>query len=135
MRFTLARKNTVCLLFNGTSKAAARFCAETFPDNAEEAVHRSLLVYPAGHEGEVLTVEFTVMGITCLGLNGGPASACGWCKDRWSLSWQITPRALIATVSAPDCAVAQQSAVKEESRRSPLPLRLSVQSPWREGCA
>lgn len=120
-------KNRICLWYNGDAEAAARFYAEVFPDSAVTAVLRAPGDYPAGKEGDVLTVEFTVAGIPCLGLNGGPAfthteafsfqiatddqeetdrywnaivgnggqeSACGWCKDRWGLSWQITPRVL-----------------------------------------
>lgn len=120
-------KNTICLWFNHDALDAARFYAATFPDSAVTAVHKAPGDYPDGKEGNVLTVEFTVLGIPCLGLNGGPKfthseafsfqiatdtqeetdrywdaivgnggkeSACGWCKDRWGLSWQITPRAL-----------------------------------------
>jgi len=120
-------KNTVCLWFDRDAEAAARFYAATFPDSAVTAVHRAPADYPSGRAGDVLTVQFTVAGIPCLGLNGGPAfrhseafsfqiatedqaetdrlwnalvdaggqaSACGWCKDRWGLSWQITPRVL-----------------------------------------
>ena len=121
-------KNTICLWYNGDALDAARFYAKTFPDSAVGAVHRAPGDYPSGKKGDVLTVEFTVMGIPCLGLNGGPAfkrseafsfqistedqaetdrywnaivgnggqeSQCGWCKDRWGVSWQITPRTLI----------------------------------------
>jgi predicted 3-demethylubiquinone-9 3-methyltransferase (glyoxalase superfamily) len=120
-------KNTICLWYDKDAEAAARFYAETFPDSTVRAVHRAPSDYPSGKAGDVLTVEFTVAGIPCLGLNGGPAfshneafsfqiatedqeetdrywnaivgnggqeSACGWCKDRWGLSWQITPRVL-----------------------------------------
>ena len=135
-------KNTICLWYDGTAEAAARFYAETFPDSAVRAVHRSPGDYPSGKQGDVLTVEFTVMGIPCLGLNGGPMfkhseafsfqvatddqaetdrlwnaivgnggqeSACGWCKDKWGLSWQITPRALTAAVTDPDRAAAKRA--------------------------
>src|SRR6476469_465076 len=121
-------KNTICLWYDKDAEAAARFYCETFPDSAMGRVHRAPGDYPAGEEGSVLTVEFTVAGIPCLGLNGGPAfrhneafsfqiatddqaetdrlwnaivdnggqeSACGWCKDKWGLSWQITPRRLM----------------------------------------
>ena len=126
-------KNTICLWFDGTALEAARFYAETFPDSAVGAIHRAPGDYPSGKEGDVLTVEFTVLGIPCLGLNGGPQfkhseafsfqvatddqeetdrywdaivgnggqeSACGWCKDRWGLSWQITPRTLMEALAA-----------------------------------
>jgi len=135
-------KNTVCLWFDGTALEAARFYAETFPDSAVGAVHRAPADYPMGQQGDVLTVEFVVMGIPCLGINGGPMfrhseafsfqvatddqaetdrlwsaivdhggeeSACGWCKDRWGISWQITPRMLTAAVTHPDRALAQRA--------------------------
>ena len=135
-------KNTVCLWFDGTALDAATFYAQTFPDSAVLAVHRAPSDYPAGKQGDVLTVEFTVMGIPCLGLNGGPGlahtdafsfqvatddqaetdrlwnaivgnggqeSMCGWCKDKWGLSWQITPRALIAAYTDPDPAAARRA--------------------------
>ena len=120
-------KNTICLWFEKDAEAAARFYAETFPDSAVGAIMHSPGDFPSGKAGDVLTVEFTVLGIPCLGLNGGPAfkqseafsfqiatedqaetdrywnaivghggqtSACGWCKDKWGLNWQITPRVL-----------------------------------------
>lgn len=135
-------KNTVCLWFDGGAEEAARFYAATFPDSFVGAVHRAPADYPSGKEGDVLTVEFTVMGIPCLGLNGGPAfpqseafsfqvatsdqaetdrlwnaivdhggqpSACGWCKDRWGLSWQITPVALMNAITHPDPAAAKRA--------------------------
>ena len=135
-------KNTICLWFNGHAEEAARFYAATFPDSSVGAVMRAPGDYPSGQQGDVLTVEFTVMGIPCLGLNGGPAfpqteafsfqvatddqaetdrlwnaivgnggqeSACGWCKDKWGLSWQITPRALMAAVTDPDPAAARRA--------------------------
>lgn len=138
----MVRKNTICLWYDGAALDAARFYAETFPDSAVGAVHRAPGDYPMGQEGDVLTVEFAVMGIPCIGLNGGPifphseafsfqvatddqaetdrlwdaiignggqASQCGWCKDRWGVSWQITPRALIAAISDPDPAAAQRA--------------------------
>ena len=128
-------KNTICLWYDGDAEAAARFYAETFPDSAVGAVRRAPGDFPSGKAGDVLAVEFTVVGIPCFGLNGGPvfehsqafsfqiatddqaetdrywnaiidsggeASACGWCKDRWGLSWQITPRALMAAITDPD---------------------------------
>ncbi|MCB1337993.1 MAG: VOC family protein [Maritimibacter sp.] len=126
-------KNTVCLWFDSEAEAAARFYAATFPDSEVRAVHRAPSDNPSTKAGAVLTVEFTVCGIPCLGLNGGPAfaqteafsfqiatddqaetdrywdaivgnggreSACGWCKDRWGVSWQITPRALSEAIAA-----------------------------------
>ncbi|KPA90183.1 VOC family protein [Pseudomonas sp. RHF3.3-3] len=135
-------KNTICLWFDGTALEAATFYAQTFPDSSVTAVHRAPRDYPSGKQGDVLTVEFTVMGIPCLGLNGGPTfphseafsfqvatddqaetdrlwqaivshggqeSACGWCKDKWGLSWQITPRALTAAISHPDPAAARRA--------------------------
>jgi predicted 3-demethylubiquinone-9 3-methyltransferase (glyoxalase superfamily) len=120
-------KNTICLWFDKDAQQAARFYAATFPNSEVSAVHQAPGEFPSGKEGDVLTVEFTVLGIPCLGLNGGPQfkhseafsfqiatdnqeetdrywnaivnnggeeSACGWCKDRWGLSWQITPRVL-----------------------------------------
>lgn len=131
-------KNTICLWYDKDAESAARFYAETFPDSSVMAVHRAPGDYPSGKKGDVLTVEFTVMGIPCLGLNGGPAfkhseafsfqvatadqaetdrywnaivnnggqeSACGWCKDKWGLSWQITPTALTQAIANPDPAV------------------------------
>ena len=139
---TTLAKNTVCLWYNGDAETAARFYAQTFPDLSLSAVHRAPGDYPAGKQGDVLTVEFTVMGIPCLGLNGGPgfkhseafsfqvatvdqaetdrywnaivgnkgqASECGWCKDQWGLSWQITPIALTQAFTNPDRAVAQRA--------------------------
>ena len=134
-------KNTICLWFNGAALEAARFYAETFPDSEVKAVHHAPSDFPSGKEGDVLTVEFTVLGIPCVGLNGGPAfthseafsfqiatedqeetdrlwnaivnnggqeSACGWCKDKWGLSWQISPRVLLEGVASPDPAVAKR---------------------------
>jgi 2-polyprenyl-6-hydroxyphenyl methylase/3-demethylubiquinone-9 3-methyltransferase len=138
----MASKNTVCLWFDGTALEAAQFYAQTFPDSAVLAVHRAPGDYPSGTEGDVLTVEFTVAGIPCLGLNGGPRfkhseafsfqvstddqeetdrlwnaivdnggqeSACGWCKDRWGLSWQITPRVLMQAICDLDQAAAKRA--------------------------
>jgi predicted 3-demethylubiquinone-9 3-methyltransferase (glyoxalase superfamily) len=126
-------KNTVCLWYNGTALDAATFYASTFPNSAVKAVHRAPSNHPSGRQGDVLTVEFNLMGVACLGLNGGPLfqhseafsfqiatddqaetdrlwtaivdnggqeSACGWCKDKWGLSWQITPRALTRVFEA-----------------------------------
>src|SRR5437762_10345040 len=135
-------KNTICLWFDKDAQEAARFYAVTFPDSKVTAVHEAPGDYPGGKKGDVLTVEFTVLGIPCLGLNGGPAfkhseafsfqiatddqeetdrywnaivnnggeeSACGWCKDRWGLSWQITPIVLTQAVTDPDPAVAKRA--------------------------
>ncbi|HBD90262.1 MAG: hypothetical protein A2092_03725 [Rhodobacteraceae bacterium GWE1_64_9] len=126
-------KNTICLWYDTEAEAAARFYAETFPDSAVQAVFHAPTDYPSGKAGDVLTVQFTVLGLPCLGLNGGPAfpqseafsfqvatedqaetdrywnaitgnggqeSACGWCKDRWGISWQITPRVLTEALAA-----------------------------------
>jgi predicted 3-demethylubiquinone-9 3-methyltransferase (glyoxalase superfamily) len=126
-------KNTICLWFDKDAEAAARFYAATFPNSKVTGVHRAPGDFPGGKAGDILTVEFTVLGIPCLGLNGGPVfthdeafsfqvatdtqeetdrywnaivgnggeeSACGWCKDRWGLSWQITPRALTDAMMA-----------------------------------
>ena len=126
-------KNTICIWYDTDAEAAAQFYARTFPDSAVLAVHRAPSDYPGGKAGQVLTVEFKVAGIPCLGLNGGRAfthseafsfqittedqeetdrywnaivgnggheSACGWCKDRWGISWQITPRVLMDAMAA-----------------------------------
>ena len=138
----MLNKNTICLWYNGTAQDAARFYAQTFPDSAVIAVHHAPGDYPAGKQGDVITVEFTVMGLPCLGLNGGAgithneafsfqvatddqaetdrlwnaivtnggqASVCGWCKDKWGVSWQITPRVLTAAIIDPDPAAAKRA--------------------------
>ncbi|MGH8036873.1 MAG: VOC family protein [Stenotrophomonas sp.] len=135
-------KNTLCLWYDGTAEEASAFYAATFPDSAVQAVHRAPSDFPGGKKGDVLTVEFTVVGIPCIGLNGGPVfkhseafsfqiatddqaetdrlwnaivgnggqeSDCGWCKDKWGLSWQITPRVLTAAFNSADPAVAQRA--------------------------
>ena len=135
-------KNTICLGYNGDALEAATFYANTFPDSEVKAVHRAPGDYPSGKQGDELTVEFTVLGIPCVGLNGGPAfkhseafsfqvstedqeetdrlwhalidnggqaSACGWCKDKWGLSWQISPRVLVDAVTSKDPAVAKRA--------------------------
>ena len=135
-------KNTICLWYDGAAEEAARFYAATFPDSAVTAVHRAPGDFPAGKAGDVLTVMFTVLGIPCLGLNGGPdfqpteafsfqvatedqaetdrywnaivgnggqESACGWCKDKWGVSWQITPLALTHALADPDPATAKRA--------------------------
>ena len=134
-------KNTICIWYDKDAEAAARFYAEVFPDSAVTGVHRAPGDYPSGKQGDVLTVEFTVAGIPCLGLNGGPVfkhseafsfqistedqeetdrywnaivnnggqeSECGWCKDRWGISWQITPMVLIQGYTDPDRAAARR---------------------------
>lgn len=141
-RMKMSNKNTICLWYNGSALEAARFYAATFPDSHVDAVHHAPSDYPAGRQGDVLTVNFTLMGMPCLGLNGGPGfahsgafsfqvatddqaetdrlwhaivnnggqeNACGWCQDRWGLSWQITPRVLTAAVCDPDPAVAKRA--------------------------
>ena len=138
----MPHKNTICLWFDGAALEAANFYARIFPDSTVDAVHKAPGDYPAGKQGDVLTVEFTVMGIPCLGLNGGPGIqhnqafsfqvatddqgetdrlwqaivgnggeevACGWCRDKWGLSWQITPRVLTAAITDPDPAAAKRA--------------------------
>ena len=138
----MVAKNRICLWYEGSAEEAARFYAATFPDSSVDAVYRAPADNPSTREGEVLTVSFTLMGIPCLGLNGGPEfrhseafsfqvmtadqaetdrywdalvanggreSECGWCKDRWGLSWQITPRALTEAISDPDQAAAMRA--------------------------
>ncbi len=135
-------KNTICLWYDGTALEAATFYAATFPDSAVGPVLRAPGDFPSGKQGEVLTVDFTLLGIPCLGLNGGPQfkhseafsfqvatddqaetdrlwnaivdnggqeSECGWCKDRWGLSWQITPRILTAAIMDPNPASAKRA--------------------------
>ena len=138
----MTSKNTICLWYDNAALEAATFYAATFPDSQVGTVYRAPGDYPSGKQGDVLTVEFTVMGIPCLGLNGGPAfkhseafsfqvatddqaetdrlwhaiidnggapSECGWCKDKWGLSWQITPRMLTEAISNPDPAAAKRA--------------------------
>ncbi|MEG0201503.1 MAG: VOC family protein [Comamonas sp.] len=138
----MSPKNTVCLWYVGDALEAANFYAQTFPDSSVGAVHRAPGDYPDGKEGDVLLVEFTVAGVACVGLNGGPhfqhseafsfqiatddqaetdrlwnaivsnggqESACGWCKDRWGISWQITPRILLQAIANPDRSAAQRA--------------------------
>ena len=137
----MLNKNTICLWFDHEAEQAARFYAQTFPDSAVGAVHRAPADFPGGTAGQILTVEFTVCGVHCLGINGGSAfkhseafsfqiatddqaetdrywsaivgnagaeSACGWCKDKWGISWQITPRVL-TNAMAQGGAVAQRA--------------------------
>ncbi|WP_307945481.1 VOC family protein [Pseudomonas mosselii] len=138
----MTAKNTICLWYDHDAEDAANFYASIFPDSWVTAVHTAPADYPSGKAGDVITVEFTVMGIPCIGLNGGKAfshseafsfqvatdsqeetdrywdaivgnggseSVCGWCKDRWGLSWQISPRVLTQAVASPDRAVAKRA--------------------------
>lgn len=135
-------KNTICLWYDNEAEAAARFYAETFPDSSIGAINLAPGDYPSGKEGDVITVNFRVLGISCIGLNGGPAfqhneafsfqvatedqketdrywnaivgnggqeSECGWCKDKWGISWQITPIVLIQAVTSSDRAAAKRA--------------------------
>ena len=138
----MVAKNTICLWYDKDAEAAAKFYAETFPNSKVSAVHHAPGDYPSGKEGNVLTVDFTVCGIPCMGLNGGDTfpqsesfsfqiatddqaetdrywdaivgnggqeSDCGWCKDRWGVSWQITPRVLTEAFRDPDRAAAKRA--------------------------
>ena len=138
----MVHKNTLCLWYDKDAEEAARFYAKTFPNSSVGAVHRAPSDFPSGKAGDALTVDFTVCGVPCMGLNGGPAfkhseafsfqiatddqaetdkywnaivgnggkaSECGWCKDKWGLSWQITPRALTAAITDPDRAAAKRA--------------------------
>lgn len=135
-------KNTICLWYDGAALEAATFYAATFPDSAVHAVHHAPADYPAGKQGDILTVDFSVLGTPCIGLNGGPGiahniafsfqvctedqdetdrlwnaivgnggkeNACGWCQDKWGISWQITPRALTDAVTSKDPDVARRA--------------------------
>jgi 2-polyprenyl-6-hydroxyphenyl methylase/3-demethylubiquinone-9 3-methyltransferase len=135
-------KNTICLWYQSEAEEAARFYAQVFPNSTVNAVHLAPGDFPSGKQGDVLTVEFTVIGIPCLGLNGGPAfkqteafsfqvatedqretdrywnaivenggeeSACGWCRDKWGISWQITPVALTKAIANPDRKLAKRA--------------------------
>ena len=135
-------KNRICLWYDGTAQEAAQFYARTFPDSAVNAIHHAPGDYPSGSQGDVITVDFTVIGIPCIGLNGGAvfkhseafsfqiatddqaetdrlwnaiidnggqASACGWCKDKWGVSWQISPRVLVDAVTSADKAAAKRA--------------------------
>lgn len=138
----MVSKNTICVWYENDALGAAQFYAKTFPDSAVGAVHRAPGDFPSGKEGDVLTVDFTVCGIPCIGLNGGTAfrqseafsfqiatddqaetdrywnaivgnggqeSVCGWCKDKWGVSWQITPRVLTDAMAGPDRAAAKRA--------------------------
>lgn len=135
-------KNVICLWYEGAAEEAAKFYAKTFPNSSVGEVHYAPSDYPDGKQGDVLTVDFTVLGIPCVGLNGGPMfkqseafsfqiqtedqaetdrywnaivnnggqeSHCGWCKDKWGISWQITPRTLIEGVTSKDKAEAKRT--------------------------
>jgi predicted 3-demethylubiquinone-9 3-methyltransferase (glyoxalase superfamily) len=135
-------KNVICLWYDNAAEEAAKFYARTFPDSKVTAVHKAPGDFPGGKQGQVLTVDFTVLGVPCVGLNGGPAfkqseafsfqvvtedqaetdrywnaivgnggaeSQCGWCKDKWGLNWQITPRALIEATTDTDQAAAKRA--------------------------
>ena len=139
---TTPAMNTICLWYNGNAQDAAQFYAGTFPNSFVGAVYRAPGDFPSGKEGDILTIEFTLMGIPCIGLNGGPAfvhneafsfqvattdqaetdrywnaivdnggqeSECGWCKDRWGVSWQITPIALMKAITDPNPAAAKRA--------------------------
>lgn len=139
---THSAKNTICLWYEDAAEEAARFYADTFPESSVGEVYRAPGDNPSGKEGDVLTVEFTVLGVACLGLNGGPAfkhseafsfqvatedqyetdlywnaivgnggqeSQCGWCKDKWGISWQFTPVALTKAIASPDRAAAKRA--------------------------
>lgn len=135
-------KNTICLWYEKDAEEAARFYASVFPDSEVLRVSRAPGDNPSGKKGDVLTVDFTVCGIPCIGLNGGPQfaqteafsfqvatddqaetdrywdaivgnggqpSQCGWCKDKWGVSWQITPRALIDAMASDEPGVAERA--------------------------
>jgi 2-polyprenyl-6-hydroxyphenyl methylase/3-demethylubiquinone-9 3-methyltransferase len=135
-------KNTICIWYDRDAEAAANFYAKTFPDSSVGAVFRAPADFPSGKKGDVLTVLFTVLGIPCIGLNGGPVfkqseafsfqvatedqaetdrywnaivgnggaeSACGWCKDKWGVNWQITPEVLTKAIANPDAGVAKRA--------------------------
>jgi 2-polyprenyl-6-hydroxyphenyl methylase/3-demethylubiquinone-9 3-methyltransferase len=139
---TQPAKNTICLWYDSDAEEAAKFYVATFPDSSITAVHHAPSDYPSGKQGDVLTVEFSMMGISCLGLNGGPAfkhseafsfqvatedqaetdrywnaivgnggqeSQCGWCKDKWGISWQITPVALTKAFTHSDPTIAKRA--------------------------
>jgi 2-polyprenyl-6-hydroxyphenyl methylase/3-demethylubiquinone-9 3-methyltransferase len=135
-------KNTICLWYDKDAEEAARFYAKTFPNSSVGDVMRAPGDFPSGKKGDVLTVEFVVVGIPCVGINGGPhfkqseafsfqiatvdqaetdrywnaivnnggaESACGWCKDKWGVNWQITPIALTQAIKHPDPAAAKRA--------------------------
>jgi len=141
-RSAMTEKNTICLWYDKDAVDAATFYAATFPDSSVGTIAYAPGDFPSGKEGDVITVEFTVLGIPCVGLNGGPTfrhseafsfqvatedqeetdrywnaivgnggqeSECGWCRDRWGVSWQITPRILVEALTHPDRAAAKRA--------------------------
>ena len=125
-------KNKICLWYEDEALEAAQFYCSIFPDSHVKSIHYAPVDYPGGKSGDIITVEFTIFGIACVGLNGGPfykhseafsfqiatetqeetdkywnslvenggsESVCGWCKDRWGVSWQISPRVLTEAIS------------------------------------
>ncbi|MFC4312835.1 VOC family protein [Steroidobacter flavus] len=155
-------KNVICIWYDNAAEQAAEFYARTFPDSKVTAVHRAPGDFPGGKEGQILTVEFTVVGVPCVGLNGGPIfkqseafsfqiltedqaetdrywnaivgnggaeSACGWCKDKWGLNWQITPRILIQATTDPDREAAKRAfAAMMEMRKIDI---ATIEAAWR----
>jgi len=142
-------KNTICLWFEKDAEEAARFYTNLFPESSLGKIHNAPSDYPDGELGDVLTVEFVVAGIPCIGLNGGPQfthseafsfqistedqaetdrywnaivnnggheSQCGWCKDKWGISWQITPRVLTEAMS-------QGGAVAKRAFEAMMPMK------------
>lgn len=142
-------KISMCIWYDHAAREAAEFYAETFPDSRVDAVHLAPSDFPGGKQGDELTVEFTVLGVSCLGLNGGPAfphteafsfqvhtdtqeetdrywnaivgnggaeSQCGWCRDKWGINWQITPRALTD-------AMAQGGGVAKRAFEAMMPMQ------------
>ncbi|MCB1742444.1 MAG: VOC family protein [Gammaproteobacteria bacterium] len=138
----MTAKNTVCLWYESEAERAASFYAATFPDSEVRGIQRAPTDFPNGKAGDVLVVEFSVCGIACIGINGGPRfehseafsfqiatddqaetdrywnaivgnggeeSQCGWCRDRWGISWQITPRILTQAIASPDREAARRA--------------------------
>jgi predicted 3-demethylubiquinone-9 3-methyltransferase (glyoxalase superfamily) len=126
-------KNTICVWYDRHAEEAARFYASVFPDSHVGEIQRAPLDNPGNKAGDVIVVPFTVCGVACIGLNGGPIfphteafsfqiatdtqeetdrywnaivgnggaeSQCGWCKDKWGVNWQITPRVLTEAMAA-----------------------------------
>ncbi len=138
----MPHKNTIFIWYDRSAEEAARFYCKTFTDSTLGAIRIAPSDYPGGKKGDVITVEFTICGIPCVGLNGGPEfkhseafsfqvatddqvetdrlwnavvgnggqeSQCGWCKDKWGVSWQITPRMLLELIASPNPSVAQRA--------------------------